>query len=197
MAENRDYTNLVNQAYEAVKALDADDVYKIEGYKVVLKQLVEGNTSLPREAAHNKTGSVRKAPQILEDDAEWADKIGHSLDLTVDEVTEIYYYNNDELKLIIDRKMLPSSKSASTIDVAALIAAGRQSLGVDMTGTPYEFIKTELVAKNCFNKKNWTGYIKNLGSRFLYEGSGSDARLKLTNKAFEDAAVIAKKYIKE
>ena len=197
MGENRDYAGLVNKAYDAVKGLDADDVYKIEGYKVVLQQLVQGGAIPSDEAPRKKTGSEHKAPRILTDDAEWVDKIAHNLELTTDQVTEIYYYDNDELKLIIDRKKLPDSASASTVDIAALIAAGRQSLGLDTAGTPYEYIKTALETLNCFNKKNWTGYIKKLGSRFLYEGSGSDSRLKLTNKAFEDAAAIAKKYITE
>ncbi len=197
MGEEKDYASLVVQAYGAVKGLEADDIYKVEGYKLVLKQLIQGTAYPVDDSAPKKANGERKTQRILTDDAEWADKIAYNLSLTVDEVTEIYYYDNDELKLIIDRKMLPNSAQASTVDIAALIAAGRQSLGLDTAGTPYEFIKAALETHNCFNKKNWTGYIKKLGSRFLYEGSGSDARLKLTNKAFEDAALIAKKYIKE
>src|SRR5690349_5383177 len=120
MGENRDYASLVNKAYDAVKGLDADDVYKIEGYKVVLKQLVQGGAASSDEAPRKKTGSEHKAPRILTDDAEWVDKIAHNLELTTDQVTEIYYYDNDELKLIIDRKKLPDSASASTVDIAAL-----------------------------------------------------------------------------
>lgn len=197
MGEEKDYASLVIRAHDAVKGLEADDAYKIEGYKLVLRQLIQGGTQSTAEIQVKTGDNERKAPRILSDDAEWAEKIAHNLDLSVDEVNEIYYYDNDELKLIIDRKMLPGSASASTVDIAALIAAGRQSLGLDAAGTPYDLIKTALETHNCFNKKNWTGYIKKLGSRFLYEGSGSDARLKLTNKAFEDTAAIAKKYIKE
>lgn len=195
MGEEKDYAGLVTRAYDAVKGLDADDTYKIEGYKLVLKQLVQGNVYAANDAGSKKVDSERKAPRVLSDDSEWAEKIAHALDLSVDDVTEIYYYDaeNDELKLIVDRKSLPDTASASTVDIAALVAAGRQALGLDVAGTPFELIKTALEAHNCFNKKNWTGYIKKLGSRFLYE----DSRLKLTNKAFEDAAAIAKRYVKE
>jgi hypothetical protein len=191
-------SELVHEAYNAVKDLAADDSFKLAGFKIVLASLLgAGSGAAPISGNTNtaQTPDSRKPAQAPVDDADWAGKIAQMLDITVDQVAEVYYYDGEQLKLLINRKQLPDTASASTQDVAALITAGRQALGLDMAGTDFEIIKDSLLAYNVFNAKNWTGYIKSLGNKFLYEGTGKHQTIKLTNKAYDEAAKVAHKYL--
>lgn len=200
MGEPTNYSKNVRDAYNAVKDLSAGEQYKLEGFKIVLKASVGlgsniyGSISEPASAA-----TVTKANQVKPKIAgsDWASKIATMLELTVDQVEEIYFLDGEDLKLIINKKRYPETASLSTQHVAGLIAGGRQAMGLDTNGTAFPLIKDALVANNCFNKKNWTGYIKLLGSKFLFDGSAANQTIKLTNKAYDEVGVIAKSYLAE
>lgn len=196
MADEPKLAQLVTDAYSAVKDLDADDTFKLEGFKIVLTSLVGGNRIpiMPVNKNGTKPGSKSVDTGNL-DASDWAGKIANMLDLSIEQINELYYLDGDTLKLLINRKQLPSSASASTQHIAALLAAGRQAAGLDTEATDFEVIKEALVAHNVFNAKNWTSYIKSLGSKFICSGTGKQQSVKLTNKAYDEAAVFAKQYL--
>lgn len=196
MADEPQFAELVTSAYGAVKDLNADEAYKLAGFKIVLTSLVGGNrvVEVPASQGGTKPGNMR-TNTVNADASDWAGKIAGMLEIEVDQVNELYYLDGETLKLLINRKQLPDSASASTQHIAALLAAGRQAAGLDVEATDFEIIKEALVAHNVFNAKNWTGYIKSLGSKFICAGKGKQQSIRLTNKAYDEAAIIAKQYL--
>lgn len=197
MGDKPNYAALAQEAYTAIKDLEAADEYKLAGYKVILSSLigspVRAQTN-PAQAADPASGS-RPKRATAHDSGDWTGKIADALGMTSDEIAEIYYYDGENLKLLVGRKQLPSSASSGTQHVAALIAAGRQAMGLDENGTEFELIKPALKTHNVFNLKNWTTYIKQLGSKFIYDGTGKQQTIKLTNKAYDAVADIARTYV--
>jgi hypothetical protein len=197
MGDKPDYAALATEAHTAVKDLDASDEYKLAGYKIILSSLI-GSPVL----VHTKTGHAAEAAKTRpptgtasQDSGDWTNKIADALGMTIDEIAEIYYFDGENLKLLVGRKQLPSSASSGTQHIAALVAAGRQAMGLDENGTEFELIKPVLKTHNVFNTKNWTTYIKQLGSKFIYDGSGKKQTIKLTNKAYDVVAEIARTYV--
>lgn len=197
MGDKPDYAALATEAYTAVKDLEAADEYKIVGYKIILSSLLGDPVQAHAKTGH-KTDSAnggRPKGATSQDSVDWTSKIADALGMTADQIAEIYYFDGENLKLLVGRKQLPSSASSGTQHIAALVAAGRQAMGFDENGTEFELIKPVLKTHNVFNAKNWTTYIKQLGSKFIYDGAGKQQTIKLTNKAYDVVAEIARTYV--
>lgn len=197
MGDKPEYAALATEAYAAVKDLEAGDEYKLASYKIILSSLIGGHLQV-----HTKTGQAGEPAKTNppkgttpQGNSDWTSKIAEALGMTVDQIAEIYYFDGENLKLLVARKQLPSSASSSTQHLAALVAAGRQAMELDENGTEFELIKPVLKAHNVFNPKNWTTYVKQLGSKFIYDGTGKQQTIKLTNKAYDVVADIARTYV--
>lgn len=187
------YKQLAQTAYDAVADLKGDEQFKIEGYKIILAALVGGTIGLT-QGAEQEAKKVSGASHV--GDTSWQGKVAAKLDLTVEQVSTIYHLDGENLKIIIDHKRMPKSASQSTQHVAALLAAGRQALGLDENNaTAYDLIRLACKDYGCFNAKNFTSYVKLLGSKFIYTGTGANQALQLTYPAFGIAGTIAKNYV--
>lgn len=193
MSDENQLKALVEKAYRAVEGLNADDAYKIEGFKIVLKVLVGG------EAAPivNAGAAGQKGPETDPEPNKgtWQDKIAAKLEMSAEEIGTIYHLEEDELRVIIDHKKMPGKNmSKCTQHLAALLAAGRQALNLDENGrTSHSLIKDVCVEYGCYNARNFTTYVKKLGNKFIYK----DKALQLTRPAFGATKDIAKKYVEE
>lgn len=196
MRDKPDYATLATEAHIAVKDLQAGDEYKLAGYKIILSSLIGGSVQVHAKTGHAVKPAKTSPPKetTSQDSGDWTSKIAYALGMTVDEISEIYYFDGENLKLLVDRKQLPNSASSGTQHIAALVAAGRQAMGLDENGTKFELIKPALKTHNVFNAKNWTTYVKKLGSKFIYDGTGKQQTIKLTHKAYDVVADIARTY---
>lgn len=194
MGEDNQYQEKVVLAYDAVKNLEADDSFKLAGFKSVLNALL-GTSSLTHPSGTSSNAIVADGMSQPTATGGWEDAIADKLSLTVEQVASIYHLDGDDLKIIVDHKKLPKSLSQSTQHLAALFAAGRQALKLDEGRTDYDLIRGVCREYNVYNSKNFTSYVKLLGNRFIYGGSGQNQSLSLTLPAFSMVSEIAKRYV--
>jgi len=195
MGDDNQYKQKVAQAYDAVEGLKADEAFKLAGFKAVLNALLGGiSTASPLTTPPNGANKQVDKGQAAGDGG-WEATIANKLSLTVEQVASIYHLDGDELKIIVDHKKLPKSLSQSTQHLAALVAAGRQALKLDDGRTDYDLIRTVCREYGVYNAKNFTSYVKLLGNRFVYSGSGQSQSISLTLPAFTIASDVAKRYV--
>lgn len=193
MGEDNQYQDKVVLAYDAVKNLEADDSFKLAGFKSVLNALLGTSNQAPMSGV-TPNPTVTNGMSQPATTGGWEDAIADKLSLTVEQVASIYHLDGDDLKIIVDHKKLPKSLSQSTQHLAALFAAGRQALKLDEGRTDYDLIRGVCREYNVYNSKNFTAYVKLLGNRFIYSGSGQNQSLSLTLPAFSMVSEIAKRY---
>ena len=175
--------------------MEASDEYKLEGFKIVLKASLASHSDVTTDqrsaqfydgGAHDKTaGSSEK----------WTKDIAAKLGISAESVSNLYHYPGEgQLDLIIESKDLPKTNSKSTQHIAALLSAGRQAIGIDRA-TSLEEIRKACDHYRVYDAKNFSSYVKALGSKFRFDGDGSARTVELTNGAFTATGEIAKKYL--
>lgn len=194
MGEDNLYQTKVQLAYDAVKDLAADEAFKLAGFKAVLASLL-GTAVIQPAAQHQYQGQVTKQATNPMSSSGWESTIADKLAISPEQVTSIFHMDSDVLMVIVDHKKLPKSLSQSTQHLAALLAAGRQALKLDDGKTDYDMIRNVCTEYGVYNSKNFTSYIKLLGNRFIYSGSGQSQSISLTLPAFSIVSEIAKRYV--
>ena len=178
------YKELVQLAYDSVKDLKVEDEYKLAGYKVLLENLLGAPTQSVITAT--ETG----ATSATFDTTDWQKQIASRLGIEPSEVAEIYHQTEEGMiELIIEAKDLPSTNSKSTVDIAALLAAGRQAAGLEKA-TPIDDIRKAAEHYRVYDNKNFARTLRQLGSKFRNDNS----TIELTNGAYKITADIARKY---
>jgi hypothetical protein len=185
------YSELAQQAYDAVSKMTGDKEFKIEAYRIILAVLISGSPAQIKQKGSDNISQHGSGVDVAADD--WQQKIANKLKISTDNVLSIYYLDGDTLKLIVDHSKLPTDNdSKATQHLAALLAAGRQALGLDSDDkTPYKAIREICEEYGCYNPKNFATYIKKLGKKFFYD----NRTLRLSSPAFGIAAEIAQNYI--
>ena len=182
----------VNEAYAAVSDLSDKD-FKLQGFKLVLSSLLgQGvpGVKLP-------VGSGSGAPAGNHQPTDWQDAIAARLNIAAEDVAKLYHSEGDQdLRLVLDTKLLPKSQASATQDIAALISAGRQAAKFDEgNSTSFDAIRKECNEYGVLNKSNFTGYLKKMKPKFLVEGKGMSQTMRVTAQGFDAAAEVAKKYL--
>lgn len=191
-----EYKKSVQIAYDAVKELDATEEYRLTGYQIVLKSLLFGGTGTDSKSQSSDADASKKdgAPSNAE---EWQSTIASKIGISPEQVGEIYHRTDDgSVELIIEGKDLPKTNSKSTMHIAALLTAGRQALGLERT-TAIEIVRGVCEHYRVYDSKNFMKYVRQLGSKFRFEGSGSAVTIELTNGAFKIAGEIAMNYLEK
>ncbi len=185
----------VDEAYAAVSDLPDND-FKLQGFKLVLGSLLGQGASSVRgvkQAAGN--GSTQAGNQ--QPPTDWQSAIATRLDLAAEDVARLFHSDGgQDLRLILNTKLLPKPQAAATQDIAALICAGRQAAKFDEGGsTSFDVVRKECSEYGVLNKSNFTGYLKKMKPKFLVEGKGMSQAMRVTAQGFDEAAEIAKKYL--
>jgi hypothetical protein len=186
----------VQTAYDAVKELDATDDYKLSGYRIVLKSLLLGTVPdagpIQPQGKNNPLANPNPAGT-----SDWQTLIASKIGISPEQVAEIYHYTDEgTVELIIEGKDLPKTNSKSTQHVAALLTAGRQALGKERT-TLLDVVRGACEEYRVYDSNNFMKYVRQLGSKFRFEGVGSSMTLELTNGAFKIAGEIALTYVEK
>lgn len=197
MAKADQLADKVTEAFDAVKGLPADEQYKIEAFKLVLKSLLGGQSAVSPTPAPPVNLSGQGAvvtPEPQDASASWKTDISRKLGLTNDEVTRLFHLEgSNSLRLILDTKLMPKTQSAQTQDIAALVVAGRSAAKFDAGVTSLEIVREECDYYGSLNKKNFTASLKRLKPNFKV--SVKDQLISITAPGYSQATTIAKKYL--
>ena len=192
MENTKGLKDKVNEAYAAVSDLP-DSNFKLQGFKLVLGTLLGQTISvpIPPVADGNDANISGRQP------TNWQSAIARRLGISVDDVAKLYHSDDGEnLRLILDTKLLPKSQASATQDIAALVSAGRQTAKLDEGNTTsFDTIRKECNEYGVLNKSNFTSYLKKMKPKFLVEGKGMAQTMRVTAQGFDAAASVAKKYL--
>lgn len=182
----------VNEAYAAVSDLP-DNGFRLQGFKLVLGSLLGQGILGVNPPANTGSGANAGGQQPTD----WQSAIAARLDISAEDVVKIYHSEGDQdLRLILNTKLLPKSQASATQDIATLISAGRQAAKFDEGhSTSFDVIRKECNEYGVLNKSNFTGYLKKMKPKFLVEGKGMSQTMRVTAQGFDDAAEVAKKYL--
>lgn len=187
------YSETIERAYDAVKSADMDDSFKLAGFKIILTNELAGSVVAPKVAG----GSVQiESPDSAVDVLPWQSKIAKVLNITEDQVLEIYHMNSDgQIELVIERNLIPDALVTATKDIAKLLAAGRQAADTE-DKTLVSDIRTVVEGQyKVVDKKNFSTSITNLGAKFRLSGEGKERSIELINGAFKLVGEVAQKYV--
>ena len=192
MKETEKLKNKVNEAYDAVSDLP-DSELKLQGFKLVLGKLLN-HTTLSQAQPTTTNDQINK-----QQSTDWESAISARLDISGEDVAKLYYFDGGEdLRLILDTKLLPKSQASATQDIAALISAGRQAAKIDENNTTsFNIIRKECTEYGVLNKSNFTAYLRRMKPKFIIEGKGKVQSMRVTAQGFDDATDIAKKYLRQ
>lgn len=183
----------VNAAYAAVADLPGSD-FKLQGFKLVLSSLLGQVVPALKPAPSAGDGMSGAADQQPTD---WKSAIAARLNISVDNVAKLYHSDGpQDLRLILNTKVMPRSQASATQNIAALICAGRQAAKLDDGGsTSFEVIRKECTEYGVLNKSNFTSYLKKMKPKFIVEGKGMAQTMRVTVQGFDEAAEVAKRYL--
>jgi hypothetical protein len=123
--------------------------------------------------------------------------IASKLDLELSDVKRLFFDKDGEVKLSIQSRSLPKNKATATKVIGLLVAAARQSAGME-DETSAAFIKEECKRYGRLDAKNFSKHILDLGgSVHIREESAQKRFLTVTEPGYEDAAEKAKELLQQ
>lgn len=121
------------------------------------------------------------------------EKIAQRLHVDLATVEKVFDFHGGELNLAISANKLSSSKSRATGEIALLLAAGRQAIGLDGAGTHVTVIREAAKNYKRLDGPNFATSIGALDKTMTVRGSGRDRSLKMTTPAWSSAAELVQK----
>jgi hypothetical protein len=105
----------------------------------------------------------------------------------------VYDYHDGELHLAIHTNKLPASKKRATEQIALLISAGRQAIGLDDAGTHINVVRAVAEHFKRYDQANFSTTINGLNEVMTVRGGGRDRTLKMTSPAWSSASDLVRK----
>lgn len=110
--------------------------------------------------------------------------IAEKLGVDVAAVEQVYDYHGGELHLAVHPDKLAPSKSRATAEIAQLLAAGRQAIGLDESSTHVSLVREEAEHFKRYDQANFATTINSLSKVMTVRGSGRERTLKMTSPAW-------------
>jgi hypothetical protein len=128
-------------------------------------------------------------PEPLENPS--LERIASRLGLDVDLVREIYHSDGEELGLAVAPSSFDSRKAVGAVQIALLVAAGRQAGGWE-EWTPVGFIRDVCRDYGRLDSANFATTIKRMADIFSFRGRGRQVEVRVTRPGYERAAALAR-----
>ncbi len=122
--------------------------------------------------------------------------IAARLELDPGAIERVFEVDGDDVHLVVARKALPASKKGAVNEIAYLITAARQALGVDD-------VTTAATIRNVCEQfgvldGNFAASVGDIGGQGIrISGSGSSRTFKINKAGYEQAAVIVTRLMAE
>jgi hypothetical protein len=117
-------------------------------------------------------------------------QIANKLNVDIGVVERVYAFEDGEVELVVPAKNLKGAKSQATADIAVLVAAGRQAVGLDEGWTSVDAVRKWCENYKKYDSGNFASTIKSLDTVMTVRGAGRDRKLKMTSPAWSKAAEL-------
>lgn len=126
------------------------------------------------------------------DESEPLGRIASRLGVAPEAIEQVFDYHSDDLHLSIHPSKLDATKSRATLEIALLLSAGRQALGLDDAGTPLNVVRVNAEHFKRYDSKNFSTTLNGLSKVMTVRGSGKDRLFKMTSPAWAEASELVK-----
>jgi hypothetical protein len=113
--------------------------------------------------------------------------IARRLKVSTEEVSEVFEIVDDDVRLIVAPSVLPKQRAAATRAIALLIAAARQSAGVDDGWTNQDVLRDHCREFGVLDSANFASEIGGMGDYFGLKGSGRSRKIRVNLRGLEEA----------
>lgn len=175
---------------EVLKALDDAEVpaeLRVVAFERVFDALMGG--ARPTQPAEPR----QSQPVVTRDSGgEGLDAVAARLQVGRDVVDGAYYLDGDNLEIVVPPGRFDNQKSRATEQIAILVAAGRQALGLDDDWTSVDPIREQCEHFKRYDSSNFAATIKGMDKVFTVRGAGRDRKVRMTAPAWQKAAELLK-----
>jgi hypothetical protein len=117
--------------------------------------------------------------------------VSQKLGVTAEVADEVYDLRDGRLDVILGFSRIAAGAAAGARQLAVLVAAGRQAIGIDGDGwTPVSEIRDICKEFNKFDSANFASTIVGMDQWFSVSGSGPARKIRLTRAGWEHAAQL-------
>lgn len=120
------------------------------------------------------------------------DRIVSRLAIGRDTASQIYYVDDEEVEIIVGQGKLAKKSGTATKQLALLVVAGRQAVGVDKDWTSVDRIRRWCEHYKRLDAPNFAAQIKGMSDLFSFRGSPMKRELRMTKPAWERATELIK-----
>lgn len=121
---------------------------------------------------------------------DWLARIAARVNLSTDQVESVYFLDGDKLELVVAPGRFETAKTRGTEQIALLVAAGRQSAGLDEDWTSVDPIREQCEHFKRYDASNFASTIKAMHDIFTVRGAGRDRKVRMTAPAWHKAAEL-------
>jgi hypothetical protein len=108
----------------------------------------------------------------------------------------IYDVDEEGLHLVIAPSKLDTSVTAAMEQIARLVVAGRQAVGVDDEWTPIGVVRAACENRGRYSRGNFSTYVSKLdGDGFRIRGTGTSREFKANAAGFESTGHLATRLV--
>jgi hypothetical protein len=105
-------------------------------------------------------------------------------------LADVFAIEGDSVALYVPSSKISTTKSKAAREVALLIAAARQSTGIDESWTDVSHVRDALTQYGRYDMSNFSKYLRDTGDVFNFRGR--PLQLRLTRPGWEAAADLVK-----
>ncbi|MCH2449937.1 MAG: hypothetical protein MK198_07300 [Gracilimonas sp.] len=173
---------IFTEAFQEVEKSNLPEEFRLKAFEKAIDLISSQNYS---HSAHPPSGTSKSLPALIEDsESSEISQIANRLGLSSQIIEEIYYIDDDELKIIIGTGSLDSSTAGATKELALLLAGGRQLSGIE------EWTSANDIRDVCdyfgkYDQPNFAKTIKSMEDIFSLMGNGQKRQVKLKRPGIE------------
>ena len=176
--------HLLRKAQETVTEAGVDAEFRSAAFQKVLDLLIDSETeSIPAMRRPSQGGRLEQSGPTLQ-------RIADALGLSQTSVEELYVEENGDLGLTIPSRRLATKKALGAKQIALLVAAGRQTAGLDEGWTHVEHIRAVCKHYGRFDDKNFGSTLASMDESFQIKGKGADREVRLRQQGLERAVAL-------
>lgn len=184
---------VLKSALAAVKAADVPPELQSTALEKAIDLIVEGG-SAPATKPPVGAGAKQRQGHVAGDtslgDESVLGKIAERLKLERVVVEEVFHHDGDDLQIVLGTAKFDKTKRAGTIQLALLLAAGRQASGLE-EWTSVKDIREFAKDFGRFDQANFAYTITKMDDVFMYTGSSAaDRKVKVSRQGYERAAAL-------
>jgi len=188
-------SSLVDALREAVRAVDEADVpadLRPAAFDIAARALLAGQPQTPTRTPERPLG---EAPGRS---AESSSTSAISRRFRVDDelVTRVFDVDEDGVHVLLSRSRFDSTKRGATQEVARLVVAARQALGLE-EWTPVDIVRAACDERGVLDPTNFGKALGGLGEGFRLRGPTRKREIKVNNVGYEAAGEIVKRITSE